>query len=86
MNITDIRVKAVNSHSNVKANVSITFDDCFVIHDIKIIEGKNGLFIGMPSRRLGSGEFKNIAHPISSEFRDEVTKSVLVEYEKLVIR
>ena len=66
MNITDVRIRKINDESKMKAVVSITFDDEFVVHDIKIIEGQNGLFIAMPSRKMGEGDFRDIAHPLVS--------------------
>ena len=69
MNITDVRIRKVNDEGKMKAVVSITFDDEFVVHDIKIIEGQNGLFIAMPSRKMGEGDFRDIAHPLVSEMR-----------------
>ena len=72
MNITDVRVRKVNDEGKMKAVVSITFDDEFVVHDIKIIEGQNGLFIAMPSRKMGEGDFRDIAHPLVSETRNKI--------------
>ena len=69
MQITDVRVRKVNSEGKMKAVVSVTFDNQFVVHDIKVIDGQNGTFIAMPSRRTPDGEFKDIAHPINSETR-----------------
>ena len=66
----------------MKAIVSITFDDEFVVHDIKVIEGQNGLFIAMPSRRMGDGDFRDIAHPLISETRNKIKDAVLDAYEK----
>lgn len=80
MEITEVRVQRVNLGNNLKAYANITFDDCFVLHNVRVIEGSNGLYIGMPSRKLSNGEFKNIAHPICTEFRDKMTKAVLDEY------
>ncbi len=69
MKVTDVRVRKVTEESKMKAIVSVTFDDEFVVHDIKIIEGQNGLFIAMPSRKMPDGEFRDIAHPINAETR-----------------
>lgn len=66
----------------MKAIVSITFDDAFAVHDIKVVEGDKGLFVAMPSKRMPDGEYKDIAHPISSEVRDVIQTAVLKEYEK----
>ena len=82
MNITDVRIRKVNDEGKMKAVVSITFDDEFVVHDIKIIEGQNGLFIAMPSRKIGNGEFRDVAHPLSSETRNRIRDAIFAEYEK----
>ena len=84
MNITDVRVRKVNDEGKMKAVVSITFDDEFVVHDIKIIEGQNGLFIAMPSRKTPDGEFKDIAHPINTDTREKIQTSILETYEKVI--
>lgn len=68
----------------MKAVVSVTFDEIFVVHDIKVIEGEKGLFIAMPSRRSGDGEYRDIAHPINSEMRDKLQKEILEKYEEAV--
>ena len=81
MQITDIRVRKINSEGTMKAVASITIDEVFVIHDIKIIEGPNGLFIAMPSRKTPNGEFKDIAHPINAETREKIQAAVLAAYE-----
>ena len=81
MEITDVRVRKINSEGKMKAIVSVTFDDCFVVHDIKIIEGQNGPFIAMPSRKMPDGEFKDIAHPINSQTRSLIQESVFKAYE-----
>ena len=82
MQITDVRVRRLNGDGKMKAIVSITFDDEFVVHDIKVIEGQNGLFIAMPSRRRGDGDFRDIAHPLISETRNKIKDAVLDAYEK----
>ena len=82
MRITDVRVRKVEKEGKMKAVVSITIDDEFVVHDIKVIEGVKGLFIAMPSRRAADGEFRDIAHPINSETRDHIQKIILEEYQK----
>lgn len=82
MKITDVRVRKVAKEGKMKAVVSITLDDVFVVHDIKVIEGDKGLFIAMPSRKSGDGEYKDIAHPINSETRDWIQKVILEAYEK----
>ncbi len=82
MQITDVRVRKINSEGKMKAIVSVTFDDCFVVHDIKIIEGQNGPFIAMPSRKMPDGEFKDIAHPINTDTRALVQEAVFKAYEE----
>lgn len=82
MRITDVRVRKVEKEGKMKAVVSITIDDEFVVHDIKVIEGVKGLFIAMPSRKALDGEFRDIAHPINSETRDHIQNIILEEYQK----
>ncbi|MBS7304009.1 MAG: septation regulator SpoVG [Lachnospiraceae bacterium] len=82
MNITDVRVRKVDKEGKMKAVVSITIDQEFVIHDIKVIEGDRGLFIAMPSKRTADGEFRDIAHPINSETRENIQKIILESYLK----
>ncbi len=82
MNITDIRIRRVGADGKLKAYVTVTFDDCFVVHNIKVIEGKNGAFIAMPSRKTKTGEYKDVAHPINSEFRSKLQSDILSAYEK----
>ena len=84
MNITDVRIRKINDEGKMKAVVSITFDDEFVVHDIKIIEGQNGLFIAMPSRKMGEGDFRDIAHPLVSETRNKIRDAIFEEYEKVL--
>jgi len=84
MNITDVRIRKVTDEGKMKAIVSITFDEEFVVHDIKIIEGQNGLFIAMPSRKMNEGDFRDIAHPILSETRNKIKDAIFAEYEKLL--
>ena len=84
MNITDVRIRKVNDDGKMKAVVSITFDDEFVVHDIKIIEGQNGLFIAMPSRKMGEGDFRDIAHPLVSETRNKIRDAIFEEYDKVL--
>jgi stage V sporulation protein G len=83
MQITDVRVRKVAAEGKMKAIVSVTFDNEFVVHDIKVIEGQNGLFIAMPSRKTPDGEFKDIAHPINTSTREKIQESILSEYEKV---
>lgn len=82
MKITDVRVRKVTEEGKMKAIVSVTFDDEFVVHDIKIIDGQNGLFIAMPSRKMADGEFRDIAHPINATTRQKIQEAVFAEYEK----
>ena len=84
MTITDVRIRKIAADGKMKAIVSITFNDEFVVHDIKIIEGQNGLFIAMPSRKTPDGEFKDIAHPINTDTRERIQTSILAAYEKAV--
>jgi len=81
MEITDVRIRKIDVDGKMKAVVSITFDNEFVIHDIKIIESQNGLFIAMPSRKTPDGEFKDIAHPINAVTRERIQKAILEKYE-----
>lgn len=82
MTITDVRIRKIASDGKMKAIVSVTFDNEFVVHDIKVIEGQNGLFIAMPSRKTPDGEFKDIAHPINTDTREKIQESILEAYEK----
>ena len=82
MEVTDVRVRKVTEESKMKAIVSVTFDDEFVVHDIKVIDGINGIFIAMPSRKMPDGEFRDIAHPISPTTRRKIQEAVFLEYEK----
>ena len=81
MIITDVRVRRVAKEGKMKAVVSITIDDEFVVHDIKVIEGEKGLFIAMPSRKASDGEYKDIAHQINSETREKIQRIILEKYE-----
>lgn len=85
MNITDVRVRKVTKEGKMKAVVSVTLDDEFVVHDIKVIEGDKGLFIAMPSRKSAEGEYKDIAHPINSATRDRLQTTIIEEYEKVLV-
>lgn len=82
MEVTDVRIRKVTEESKMKAIVSVTFDDEFVVHDIKVIDGINGIFIAMPSRKMADGEFRDIAHPISATTRRKIQEAVFAEYEK----
>lgn len=81
MEITDIRVRKVNSEGKLKAVVSVTFDGAFVIHDIKLIENEGRMFISMPNKRVRSGEYKDIAHPVNPKMREALERSVISAYE-----
>lgn len=83
MQITDVRVRKIANEGKMKAIVSVTFDNEFVVHDIKVIDGQNGLFIAMPSRKTPDGDFKDIAHPINTETREMIQSAILAEYEKV---
>lgn len=82
MNITDVRVRKILAEGKMKAIVSVTLDDSFVIHDVKVVDGQNGLFVAMPSRKTPTGEFRDIAHPISQEARNILQARVLEKYEE----
>jgi len=83
INISDIRIRIVKKDDNkLKAVASLTIDECFAIHDIKIIEGNQGLFIAMPSRKTPDGTFKDIVHPLNTETREKIRDLILAEYEK----
>lgn len=82
MEITDIRIKKVSTDSRMKAVASVTFDNAFVVHDIKLIEGQDKLFTAMPSRKTPEGEYKDIAHPINSEMRTLLEQAILAKYEE----
>ena len=85
MQVTDVRVRKIAKDGRMKAVVSITIDEEFVVHDIKVIEGDKGLFIAMPSKRTADGEYKDIAHPINSSTRDAIQKVILESYEKALL-
>ena len=84
MQITDIRIRKVDKDGKMKAVVSITIDDAFVVHDIKIIEGEKGLFIARPSRKASDGEYRDIAHPINSGTREKIQKMILDKYDEVL--
>jgi stage V sporulation protein G len=81
MEITDIRIRKIDAEGKMKAVVSVTFDNEFVVHDIKVIESQNGLFIAMPSRKTPDGEFRDIAHPINAITREKIQKVILEKFE-----
>ena len=80
MQITELRIRKVEDEGKLRAYVTVTFVNCFVVHNVKIIEGKSGLFIAMPSRKTANGEYKDVAHPISPEFRTELQNKILDEF------
>ncbi len=82
MNITDVKIRKIRNDGKMKAVVSVTFDNAFVIHDIKIIEGQNGLFVAMPSRKVGEADYRDIAHPINVDARMALQNIIFGEYEK----
>ena len=84
MNITDVRIRKVAKEGKMKGVVSITIDEEFVVHDIKVIEGEKGLFIAMPSRKATDGEYRDIAHPINSVTRDHIQSVILEKYDEVM--
>ena len=82
MEITDVRARKVESNGRLIGIASVTFNDCFVVHDIKVIEGNEGYFIAMPSRKTNDGEYKDVAHPIKTELREELIKVILDAFEE----
>ncbi len=80
MQISEVKIRKVEGEGKLKGYVTVTFDSCFVVHNIKIIEGKTGLFIAMPSRKTANGEYKDVAHPINPDFRNELQAKILDEY------
>jgi len=81
--ITDVRIRKVNGDGKLKAYVSITFDEEFVVHDLKVIEGRKGYFVAMPSKKMSNGEFKDTAHPLVTEVREEIQSTVLQKYNSM---
>ena len=84
MEITDVRIRKISDDGKMKAVASVTFDDEFVVHDIKVIDGQNGLFVAMPSRKMGEGDFRDIAHPLVSEMRNRIKDAIFAAYDKLL--
>ena len=82
MQITDIRIRKIEKEGKMKAVASITIDDAFVVHDIKIIEGEKGMFIAMPSRKAADGEYRDIAHPLNSDTRERIQTLILEKYQE----
>lgn len=85
MKITDVRVRKVAKEGKMKAIVSITIDNEFVVHDIKVIEGEKGIFIAMPSKKSTDGEYRDIAHPISSQVREKIQTEIMRRYEEVLL-
>ena len=85
MQITDVRVRKVTKEGKMKAVVSITIDNEFVVHDIKVIDGEKGLFIAMPSRKAADGEYRDIAHPINCDTRERIQREILEKYEEAAL-
>ena len=83
MEITEVRAKRINGDNRLVGIAAITIDNCFVVHELRIIEGKNGLFVAMPSRKMPNGDYKDVAHPINSETRNMIEKIVLETYNNL---
>lgn len=81
LEVTDVRLRRVSTEGKMRAIASITFDEEFVVHDVRVIDGNNGLFVAMPSKRTSDGEFRDIAHPINSKMREKIQAAVLKEYE-----
>ena len=82
MEITEVRLRLVKDPGKLKAAASITIDDCFVVHDLRVVETETGLFVAMPNKRMGTGEFRDIAHPIDNETRDYIGKTVIDKYKE----
>lgn len=85
MQITDVRVRKITKEGKMRAIVSITLDNEFVVHDIKVIEGEKGMFIAMPSKRVSDGEYRDIAHPINSDTREQIQRIILDSYDKALL-
>jgi stage V sporulation protein G len=82
MNVTNVRVKKIENKNRLKAVATITFDDCFVVHELRLIEGKNGLFVAMPSKKNTQGEFRDVCHPINKELRQHIEDTVITAYHE----
>lgn len=82
MQVTDVRVRLIASESRLRGIATVTFNESFVVHDIRVIEGENGLFVAMPSKKMPNGQFRDIAHPITTEMRQEVESAIIAAYEK----
>lgn len=86
MEITDVKIRTIEGNEKLKAYATVIFDDALVIHNIKIISSDEGLFIAMPSRKMTNGEFKDVVHPISKDFRDLLTKNIIEQYNTEVVK
>ena len=84
MEITDVRIRKVSDEGKMKSVASVTFDSEFVVHDIKIIDGQNGLFVAMPSRKVGEGDYRDVAHPLLSETRTKIKNAIFAEYNRVL--
>lgn len=82
MQVTDVRIRVIDRDSKMKAIASVTFDDCFVVHDIKVIEGEKGYFIAMPSKRTPDEQFRDVAHPINPQMREELEDAILARFRE----
>ncbi|CDD35272.1 putative septation protein SpoVG [Roseburia sp. CAG:309] len=82
MQVTDVRIRVIDKDSKMKAVASVTFDDCFVVHDIKVIEGEKGYFIAMPSKRTPGEQFRDVAHPINPQMRAELEDAILARFHE----
>lgn len=85
MQITEVRIRMIDTESKMRAVASVTFDGCFVVHDIKIIDGQEGPFVAMPSRKIGDGEFRDVAHPIQQFMRDMIREAVFKAYDDAIM-
>lgn len=85
MKVTDVKIRRLSDEGNMKAIVSVTFDNEFAVHDVKIIEGPNGVFVAMPSRRMADGNYRDIVHPINAETREKIQEAVFKEYERAMV-
>lgn len=84
MQITEVRIRMIDTEGKMRAVASVTFDGCFVVHDIKIIDGQEGPFVAMPSRKIGDGEFRDVAHPIQQFMRDMIREAVFEAYDDAI--
>ena len=84
MEITDVKIRKIMTEGRLRAVVSVTIDDMFAVHDIKVVQGDERLFVAMPSRKMGEGDFRDIAHPLVSEMRERIKNAIFAEYEKIL--